>query len=163
MSLELFGNGFQLTFLREMLIAYVLALPIAFDREHTNRSAGLRTFPIVSLACCSYILIACDMFGDDPQSVARVLYGLMTGIGFIGGGAIIKQGGTAHGTATAASIWGTGAIGASVAFHYYGIALAISILTFLTLVVFKPIKTILRNGSNPRVPRARERDDKKKS
>jgi putative Mg2+ transporter-C (MgtC) family protein len=95
-------------------------MPIAFDRERTNRSAALRTFPIVSLASCSYILVACDMFGDDPQSIARVLYGLMTGIGFIGGGAIIKEGGGAHGIATAASIWGTGAIGASVAFHYYG-------------------------------------------
>ena len=155
MSLELFGHDLDLSFLREMLIAYVLALPSAFDRERTNRSAGLRTFPIVSLASCSYLLVACDTFGDDPQSVARVLYGLMTGIGFIGGGAIIKQGGAAHGTATAASIWGTGAIGASVAFHYYGIALAISVMTFLTLVVFRPIKTILRDGHKPR-PKVRD-------
>jgi putative Mg2+ transporter-C (MgtC) family protein len=104
MTVELFDYALDLGFLRELAITYVLALPIAFDRERNNRSAGLRTFPIVSLASCSFLLVARDVFGDDPQALARVVYGLMTGIGFIGGGAIVKEAGTAHGTATAASM-----------------------------------------------------------
>jgi len=147
MNIDLFGHTIDLFYMRDMLIAYLLALPIAFDRERTNRSAGLRTFPIVSLASCSFILVARDVFGDNPESVARVLYGLMTGIGFIGGGAIVKQGSTAHGTATAASIWTTGAIGAAVAFHYYSIAVFLCLLTFLTLLMFKPIKSMISGGS----------------
>jgi putative Mg2+ transporter-C (MgtC) family protein len=143
MILELFGYPLDLTFLRELLIAYALALPIAFDRERSHRSAGLRTFPIVSVASCGFLLIARDLFGDDPQALARVVYGLMTGIGFIGGGAIVKQEGAAHGTATAASIWSTGAVGLAVAFDRYGIAISVALVTFLTLFLFRPIKQVM--------------------
>ena len=143
MIVELFGTSLDLGFLRELLIAYGLALPIGLDRERTNRSAGLRTFPIVSLASCGFLLIARDLFNDDPQALARVVYGLMTGIGFIGGGAIVKQAGAAHGTATAASIWSTGAIGLAVAFDRFGIAISIALITFLTLLLFRPIKEVI--------------------
>jgi len=137
-----------LGFLGQLLVAYVLALPIAFDRERAHRSAGLRTFPIVSLASCAFLLIAIDMFGNEPEALARVLYGLMTGIGFIGGGAIVKQQGVAHGTATAASIWSTAAVGASVAFGRYEIAITIAVMVFLTLLAFRPIKgAVQRDGS----------------
>jgi putative Mg2+ transporter-C (MgtC) family protein len=148
MSVELFGHVFRLAFLPELIIAYVLALPIAFDRERSQRSAGLRTFPIVSLASCGFLLLARQALGDDADALARVLYGLMTGIGFIGGGAIIKQAGSTHGTATAASIWCTGAIGAAVAFDRFGIALALALFTFLTLLVFKPIKDLMHDDSS---------------
>ena len=149
MTMEVFGHPLDLTFLRELLIAYVLALPIAFDRERSNRSAGLRTFPIVSVASCGFLLIARDLFGDDPQALARVVYGLMTGIGFIGGGAIVKQEGSAHGTATAASIWSTGAVGLAVAFDRYGIAISVALITFLTLFLFRPIKHVIGGREVP--------------
>jgi putative Mg2+ transporter-C (MgtC) family protein len=95
--------------------AYVLALPVAWDREKSARSAGLRTFPLVALASCGYILLADRVWAASPESQARILQGLISGIGFIGGGAILKDGGTVRGTATAASICSTGAIGAAVA------------------------------------------------
>jgi putative Mg2+ transporter-C (MgtC) family protein len=148
MNIELFGEHFNLIYLREMAMAYVLALPIAFDRERNHRSAGLRTFPIVSLASCSFLLVARDVLGDNPDALSRVFYGLITGIGFIGGGAIIKQGGMAHGTATAASVWATGAIGAAAAFDRAGIAVATAVVTCLTLVVFRPIKKMINEESN---------------
>jgi len=65
--------------------------------------------------------------------------GLMTGMGFIGGGAILKHGGKVQGTATAASLWATGAIGLAVASHRFEIALLVSATTFLTLRFLKPI------------------------
>jgi putative Mg2+ transporter-C (MgtC) family protein len=160
MSVELYGHVISLAFLPEMLIAYVLALPIAFDRERSQRSAGLRTFPIVSLASCGFLLLAREALAGDADALARVLYGLMTGIGFIGGGAIIKQAGSTHGTATAASIWSTGAIGAAVAFNRYGIALALALFTFLTLLVFKPIKDLMHDGPSARASkRSGQKDD----
>ena len=64
----------------------------------------------------------------------------MTGIGFIGGGAILKQDGGVYGTATAASIWNTGAVGAAVAFHRYEIAVVLAFISFLILSLAKPIK-----------------------
>jgi putative Mg2+ transporter-C (MgtC) family protein len=69
-----------------------------------------------------------------------LLQGLITGIGFIGGGAILKEGTTVRGTATAASVWNAGVIGAAVAMGHYGIALALAFLNFFTLRALLPLK-----------------------
>jgi putative Mg2+ transporter-C (MgtC) family protein len=114
-------------------VAFVLALPIGWEREQSERSAGLRTFPLVAMASCGYILIAARILGDHPEGQARVLDGLITGIGFIGGGAILKSGDTVRGTATAASVWNTGAVGAAVAFDRYEIAILLAAVNYVTL------------------------------
>lgn len=124
-----------------MLLAYGLALPVAWNREKEARGAGLRTFPLVSVGSCGYVLIGLTVL-QGSESYARILYGLMTGIGFIGGGAILKGEGSVTGTATAASIWITGAVGAAVAWGRYEIALLLSVVTFLTLFLGHKIKRI---------------------
>ena len=94
--------------------AFALAMPIGWDREKKARSAGLRTFPLVAMASCGFIQASESLMLNSPDGMSKVIEGLITGIGFIGGGAILKQGANVHGTATAASLWATGAIGASV-------------------------------------------------
>jgi putative Mg2+ transporter-C (MgtC) family protein len=113
-------------------IAYVLALPVAFDRDRSSRSAGLRTFPLVAVAACGYTLVGVSVL-TTTGAEARVIQGLITGIGFIGGGAILKSGNNVTGTATAASIWNMGLIGIAVAFDRYEIAILMSIINLLTL------------------------------
>lgn len=113
--------------------AFVLALPVAWNREHRERTAGLRTFPLVALASCAFVRLALDNFGPGGEPLARVLAGLITGVGFIGGGAILKNDNRVKGTATASGLWCTGALGAAVALERYEIALLIALLTFLTL------------------------------
>jgi putative Mg2+ transporter-C (MgtC) family protein len=130
-----------------LTIAYVLALPIGWDREKGTRSAGLRTFPLVGMASCGFIIIAQQVARESPEAQARIIEGVITGIGFIGGGAILKDGGSVRGTATAASIWNTGAIGAAVAYGYYEIAIVLSVMNFLTLRFLTPLEQSLRpNG-----------------
>jgi putative Mg2+ transporter-C (MgtC) family protein len=114
-------------------IAFLLALPVGWDRERSERSAGLRTFPLVAMASCGYILIAAPILAGHPEGQARVIEGLITGIGFIGGGAILKGDGAVRGTATAASIWNTGAIGAAVAFQRYEVAILLAVVNFAAL------------------------------
>lgn len=126
--------------LTHLAIAYLLALPIAIDREEASRSAGLRTFPLVAVAACGYALIGMSIL-SSTDAEARVIQGLITGIGFIGGGAILKSNGNVSGTATAASIWTMGAVGIAVAFDRYEIAFLLSAITFLTLRFAKPFKT----------------------
>ena len=121
-----------------LILAYIFAIPIAWDRETHARTAGLRTFPLVAVAACAYMLIGYQVL-DSTDAEARVIQGLMTGMGFIGGGAILKHGGKVQGTATAASLWATGAIGLAVASQRLEIALLISAMTFLTLRFLKPI------------------------
>src|SRR5271169_5966952 len=103
----------------KLAIAYLLALPVGWEREKEAHSVGVRTFPIVAMASCGYILLA---FPHDAAAQSRVLPGLIAGIGFIGGGAILKEGSTLRGTATAASIWCTGVVGAAVAMGRYEVA-----------------------------------------
>lgn len=129
--------------LGHLTAAYVLALPIAFNREAESSGVGLRTFPLVAISCCAYLLIGRDMFETD-EAHARLIYGLMSGIGFIGGGAILKQGDSVSGTSTAAAIWSTGAIGAAVAWQRYEIAIVISAMTFFTLRFLLPLKKYAR-------------------
>lgn len=68
--------------------AYALALPIAWNREKEDRSAGLRTFPLVALASCGFVQATETLLAGSPDGLAKVLEGVITGVGFIGGGAI---------------------------------------------------------------------------
>lgn len=116
----------------QLSIAWIIALPVAWDRESASRGAGLRTFPLVAVAACGYTLVGMSVL-DSTEAESRILQGLITGIGFIGGGAILKKGNTVEGTATAAGIWNTGLIGVAVAFARYEVAIVMSLVNFLTL------------------------------
>jgi putative Mg2+ transporter-C (MgtC) family protein len=143
---ELFGsNPFNiLPHLVALLVAYALAVPIGWNREHEERSAGLRTFPLVAVATCGFIQASESLFIDHPEAIARVLEGLITGMGFIGGGAILRHHESVKGTATAASLWITGAIGAAVGLGSYDVAIVLSILTMATLWIMSPLKRLGR-------------------
>ncbi len=131
--------------LERIVIAYVLTAIIGWNREHEEHTAGLRTFPIVGMASCGYLLI----LGSHPDVAAqsRVLQGMIAGIGFVGGGAIIKEGATVRGTATAASIWNAGVIGAAVAMNHFGIAIILALLNLFTLRALLPWKLRMDRNS----------------
>ena len=120
----------------KVLAAFALSLPLGWERQRDERSVGLRTFPLVAVASCGYVLLAGKAFPGNAAEHSRVLQGLITGIGFVGGGAILKTGSTVRGTATAASIWNTGAVGAAVALGIYEIAIILSLINLVTLQVF---------------------------
>ncbi|HKE22476.1 MAG TPA: MgtC/SapB family protein [Bryobacteraceae bacterium] len=136
----------------KVLFSYGLALPVGWHREKEEHSVGVRTFPLVAMASCAYILAASPIghFSIDAQS--RVLQGLLAGIGFIGGGAILKSEGTVHGAATAASIFSTGVVGAAVATDRYWLAVLLAILNLLTLRILWPVKQKLDRGTNDPPP-----------
>ncbi len=125
----------------KLSIAYACALPTGFTAEREGHAAGIRTFPIVAIASCGYMLILLNIPNSNSvENASRVLQGLITGIGFVGGGAILKEGMSVHGTATAASIWNVGAVGAAVALGRYEIAVALAVLNMITLFLLAPIK-----------------------
>lgn len=118
-------------------IAYGLALPVGWYREKEAHSVGVRTFPIVAMASCGYILLAMPM---DIAAQSRIIQGMVAGMGFIGGGAILKSEGSVHGVATAASIWNTGAIGAAVAEERWLLAVTLAGMNLFALRVLLPLK-----------------------
>ncbi len=123
--------------LLSLAASYLLALPLGWDRKGGSEAAiGLRVFPLVSVSSCAYLFLGQHLFtGAASNEQADVLQGLMTGIGFVGAGAIIKEGGETHGVATAAAIWTTGGIGASLAYGYYAIAAALCVISLFILRV----------------------------
>jgi putative Mg2+ transporter-C (MgtC) family protein len=123
-----------------LTVAYVLAFPIGWNREHEERSAGLRTFPLVAVATCGFIQAAESFTATTPEAMARIVEGLITGMGFIGGGAILRREDSVKGTATAASLWVTGAIGVAVGLGSLDVALMLSIATVITLFLLSPLK-----------------------
>jgi putative Mg2+ transporter-C (MgtC) family protein len=143
------GEGMAMNFSRRGVSFAVLLLALlimaswapaaAQSGASAAKSAGLRTFPIVAVAACGFMLTGIYVL-DSPDAEARVMYGLMTGIGFIGGGAILKEKDKVMGTATAASIWNSGAIGMSAAYRRYEIAIVLSLVNFIILLLFSRIK-----------------------
>lgn len=123
-----------------LLASFLLALPIAWNREQGRRRMGLRTFPLVAMASCGYVLIGLAITGEDPNSLARIIQGLITGVGFIGGGAILKSTEEVRGASTAAAIWATGAIGAAVALDRHELAISIAAMTFLVFLILTPLR-----------------------
>lgn len=118
-----------------VVLAFLFALPIGWERQRRHRPAGLRTFPIVSIACCVFVLIGIDVYPDTPDAQSRILAGLMTGMGFIGGGAILKGPGgvDVKGITTAASLWTMAAIGTAVAYRLIELAFLLALFNLLIL------------------------------
>ena len=149
--MEIFDFEWQLVYDHgiRLILAYLLALPIGWDREHSKRQFGLRTFPLVAVVTCGYMLVGKSVI-SSTDGEARVIQGILTGIGFIGGGAILTNQDKVAGTASAASIWNTGAIGLAVAFDRYEIAILLAALNFLSLFIFGKVKKGLDSNGKKR-------------
>jgi putative Mg2+ transporter-C (MgtC) family protein len=109
-----------------LLVAFLLAMPIGWNRAREERGAGLRTFPLVAMAACGLVQTALSVLGPGAATQASIMQGVVTGVGFIGAGAIMRQGDATTGNATAASIWTVGIIGAAVGYGYFDIGLILA-------------------------------------
>ena len=117
-------------------LAWLLVVPTGLWSEKQGNSVGIRTFPLVAMASCGFLMILDNLNSDS----SRVLQGLIAGIGFVGGGAIVRDGITVRGTATAASIWAAGAIGAAVALGRIEIAVVLAVMDVFTMGALVPVK-----------------------
>jgi putative Mg2+ transporter-C (MgtC) family protein len=153
MALAIDWNNETLHDVIKLCVAYLLALPVGWHSEKEQHAVGVRTFPLVAMASCAYILVASPPGHVSIDAQSRVIQGLLAGIGFIGAGAILKGEGNVHGTATAASIFNTGVVGAAVATNRYWLAALLAVLNLLTLRVLAPLKQKLDSPQNSPEPR----------
>jgi putative Mg2+ transporter-C (MgtC) family protein len=137
----------------KLFVAYFLALPVGWYREREAHSVGVRTFPVVAMASCGYVLLGTQSAHMSMEAQSRIIQGVVAGIGFIGGGAILKSDSRVHGVATAASIWNTGVVGAAVAQNRYLMAAMLAALNLFALRVLLQVKTRL-DESAPQNPDA---------
>ena len=147
-SLFDFDWDVMLAYTVQMVLAFGLVLPVGFNRESSRQSIGLRTFPLVSLASCCFTLLGFELNGDDDSLMGEVLGGIITGIGFVGGGAILQKDDRIEGTSTAAAIWAAGCVGVAVAMGRLEIAVLISVFMIGIFYFVSPIKETLNNDSD---------------
>ena len=117
-----------------LVFAMALGAVVGAQRERSGKPAGLRTHMLVSLGG-ALVVIACLEFGMNSDDISRVIQGLVTGIGFVGGGAILKlqEKEAVEGLTTAAGIWLTAAVGIAVGLGRAGLAVLGMILAWITL------------------------------
>jgi putative Mg2+ transporter-C (MgtC) family protein len=118
----------------KLILTVIMGGLIGLERELTGHEAGIRTQILVALGSATFIIVglSSDMSEGD---ISRIIQGVVTGLGFLGGGAIIKEGLNVKGLTTAASIWVTAAIGVSVGFGSYGIAALTFMFAILSLSI----------------------------
>ena len=119
----------------KLVLAVVLGGLIGWERERSHKPAGLRTHMLVCVGSTLITLISVGYFAED---YARIISGIVTGIGFIGAGTIIAQGTKGiHGLTTAASLWAVAAIGISVGIGWYVLSIVAAVLIISILFLGK--------------------------
>jgi len=119
----------ELILVGRLLLAAILGSTVGIEREKLHKPAGLRTYMLVCLGSCLVTVISVS-FDMDP---ARIAAGIITGIGFLGAGAIIAQGTNVKGLTTAASLWAIAAVGLSVGIGKYLLAIVTTVLIYIIL------------------------------
>ena len=123
-----------------LLLSAGLGAALGLEREYRRKPAGLRTNILIAIGSALFTILSISMTGStgDPSRVAGQI---VTGIGFLGGGAILRNRDTVHGMTTAATIWVNAAIGVACGVGQYELAAVSTALTLVVLVVLPPIET----------------------
>lgn len=134
--------------------AMAVGMIIGTEREYTNRPAGLRTHILVALGACVVTITGQLIFaqyhalGSSPDP-ARLSAQVITGVGFLGAGTILREGSNVKGLTTAASLWAVACLGIASGFGYYYAAIAGMIFIFITLTILEVIQHKLMASHEP--------------
>ncbi|MBI3413309.1 MAG: MgtC/SapB family protein [Candidatus Aenigmarchaeota archaeon] len=122
----------------KIFLSAAIGILVGLERSLSRNPAGTRTHALVCMGSCLFTIISLDL--GSPTEFARVLPGIVTGIGFIGGGIIYqsRQGGK-RGLTTAADIWSMAAVGILVGMGSYGVAL---VAALVILFILRPLKLL---------------------
>lgn len=130
--------------------AMLVGLVIGTEREYTHRPAGMRTHILVALGACAvsilgeYIIMHYNTNSDPARLSAQVV----TGVGFLGAGTIMREGVNVKGLTTAASVWAVACLGIAAGFGHYALAITGMVLILLTLTVFEWLQGFMFRGGH---------------
>jgi putative Mg2+ transporter-C (MgtC) family protein len=128
--------------LNPLWIAGLLGAIVGTEREVRRKPAGLRTNILIAVGAALFTAIAETMVNEDAST--RIIQGIITGVGFIGGGVLIRQGGSITGMTTAATIWMVTGIGVACGMRLYEMAVAVTVLALVILWGLSPLDKRLR-------------------
>lgn len=134
--------------------AMLIGIVIGLEREFTHRPAGLRTHILVALGACVASVMGEMIFMNMTANAdpARLSAQVITGVGFLGAGTIMKEGASVKGLTTAASVWAVACLGIAAGFGYYALALLGMLFIFITLTIVEALqhRFIRAGGSEER-------------
>ena len=143
-------TGAELELFGKVLVAGLLGFIVGLERELMGSAAGDRTFSLVAIGSALFTTLSFDVFGaasgNDP---GRVAANVLTGVGFLGGGMILKDGGAVRGLTTAAGIWAVAAVGMAVAVDRYLLAVLTSGLIMLVFAAEQVYSVKRKRASGP--------------
>jgi putative Mg2+ transporter-C (MgtC) family protein len=127
-------------FALRLFIITILAVAVGAEREFHGHPAGIRTMALVGVGACMFTALGLEPLFSSRTDPTRIAAQLVTGIGFLGAGAILRNGNEVRGLTTAASIWVVAAIGMCIGFGFYFVGIFTTALVMVTLVVIRPIE-----------------------
>lgn len=116
-----------------LLVAAVLGAAIGLERERRDHPAGMRTHLLVGVGSATFTVLSIEAFAAPGADPARVAAQIVTGIGFLGAGAILKRGANVRGLTTAASLWAVAAVGMAAGAAAWGVAVAATVIVLVSL------------------------------
>lgn len=122
----------ELLFVARAVVAALLGALIGWEREQHGREAGVRTYAAISLGACAFGLISSHV---SPADLTRIAAQVVTGVGFLGAGVILREKGRITGLTTAATIWATASVGLAIAFGMYILGVLTALIVFALLSV----------------------------
>lgn len=134
----------QLEAFIRLAVAAGCGAAIGIEREITEQAAGLRTHMLVCVGSCLFTIAGIFGFVGHTVDPSRVAAQIVTGVGFLGAGAILREGISIHGLTTAASLWVTAAVGLTVGTGMYWVGAFAVVVTLLSLWVLRPLRRRLR-------------------
>lgn len=147
----------QLEILIRVLVALVLGALIGIEREYRGHPAGVRTLAMVSVGSCIFTAAGLFLFPGHATDPTRIAAQVVTGVGFLGAGAIFRSEDGVKGLTTAATVWVVAAIGMAIGFGLYVIAAGGALLVLIALALIRPIE--LRFLHHPVHPMRRHDDE----
>jgi uncharacterized membrane protein YhiD involved in acid resistance len=127
--------------LGRLLLALVLGAVLGLERERRERPAGLRTHILVTVTTCLVVLVG--LASASADNAGRIAQGVVTGIGFLGAGTIMRHGDVVRGLTTAASVWAAASIGVAVGFGAYLGAVVATAVVFITLTLLRSAERLI--------------------
>lgn len=140
--------GTQIGLMLRLVVALLLGAVIGWERELQRMPAGFRTHSLVALGSAIFTVVSAYAFTGPGSDPTRIAAQVVSGVGFLGGGAILHYGGTVRGLTTAASLWAVAAVGMAAGAGLFFVATVSAVLVIVALEIFDRLERVAKRRFN---------------
>jgi putative Mg2+ transporter-C (MgtC) family protein len=142
---------YYLDFAGRLILAGLCGAMVGWQRERHEKAAGLRTHILLAVGACLFTLVAVAVHGEDTT---RIMQGIVTGAGFLGGGVIFREGASVKGLTTAVGLWVMGAVGMAIGMGEFFLGVVATVLVLVVLSVLIWVEQRMSRQPDPPMPKS---------